>query len=90
MSMRVWVGTSRLARKELFAVQPMKTGTRMIQDIRQGIAQAATAERFHTVAHVGQDRSSRGKPNGDHHPFPVQEATEEVAYPLHPAIFATQ
>jgi hypothetical protein len=40
-----------------------------------------------TAAHDDQGRSSRGKLNGNHHPFPVQKATEEVAYPLQPAIF---
>jgi hypothetical protein len=39
------------------------------------------------ASHDAQGRSSRGKPNGYYHPFPVQEATEHVAYPLHPAIF---
>jgi hypothetical protein len=40
-----------------------------------------------TAAHDGQRTSSRGKPNGYHHPFPAHHATEQVAYSLHPAIF---
>jgi hypothetical protein len=43
-----------------------------------------------SASHDDQGRSSRGKPNGYHHPFPVQEATEHVAYPFHPAIFLAQ
>jgi hypothetical protein len=39
------------------------------------------------VSPNGQHRPSRGKPNRNDHPFPVQEATEQVSYPLHPAIF---
>jgi hypothetical protein len=38
------------------------------------------------ATHDAQVRSSHGKPNGYHHPFSMQEATEQVAYPLHPAI----
>jgi hypothetical protein len=40
-----------------------------------------------TAAHDGQGRSSREQPNGDDDPFPVQEATEQIAHPLQPAIF---
>jgi hypothetical protein len=42
------------------------------------------------ASHDDQGNSSRGKPNGYHHSFPVQEATEHVAYPFHPAIFVAQ
>ena len=40
-----------------------------------------------TASHDDQGSSSRGKLNGDDHPFAVQQATEHVAYPLQPAIF---
>jgi len=43
-----------------------------------------------TASHDDQGRSSRGKLNGDDDPFPVQEATEQVSYPLHPPIFVAQ
>jgi hypothetical protein len=44
----------------------------------------------HPASHDDQGRSSRWQPNGDDHPFPVQEATEQVSHPLHPAIFVAQ
>jgi hypothetical protein len=47
VKIRVWVGTSLPAGKGLFAAQDMKKGTRIMQDIGQSIAKAATAERFH-------------------------------------------
>jgi hypothetical protein len=40
-----------------------------------------------TASHNGQCTSSRGKPHCYHYPFPVQEATDHVAYLLQPAIF---
>ena len=42
------------------------------------------------ASHDDQCTSSCEHPNGDDDPFPVQKATEEVAYPLHPAIFVAQ
>ena len=39
------------------------------------------------ASHDGQGSSSRGKPNGYHHPSPVQESTEHVTYPFHSALF---
>jgi hypothetical protein len=46
VKIRVWVGTSRIAGKGLFAAQDIKKGTRIMQDIEQRIAKAETAERF--------------------------------------------
>jgi len=43
-----------------------------------------------TASHDHQGRSSREQSNGYNDPFPVQEATIQVAYPLQPAIFVTQ
>src|SRR5262245_48583444 len=40
-----------------------------------------------TASHDSQRTSSRGKLNCYDDPFPVQEATDHVAYPLQPAIF---
>ena len=48
------------------------------------------ADRFHTASHDGQGRSSREPPNGDDDPFSFHDATEQVAYPLHPPIFVAQ
>jgi hypothetical protein len=47
MKMRVWVGTSRMAGKGLFAPQDIKKGIRLIQYIGQRIAKAETAERLY-------------------------------------------
>ena len=49
------------------------------------------AERFHHCLsrrseHIGHAE----QPNGDDHPFPVQQATEQVSHPLHPAIFVPE
>jgi hypothetical protein len=43
-----------------------------------------------TASHDGEGRSSREHPHGNDHPFPMQEATEQVAYPLHPPVFVAQ
>ena len=43
-----------------------------------------------TASHGDQRTSSRGQPDRDDDPFPIHDATEQVAYPLHPAIFVTQ
>ena len=43
-----------------------------------------------TASHNDQGRSSREQPNCYHYPFPVQEATKHVAYPLQPAIFVPE
>ena len=43
-----------------------------------------------TASHNDQGRSSREQPNCYHYPFPVHHATEQVSYPLHPAIFLAQ
>ena len=42
------------------------------------------------TSHEGQGSSSRKHPYGKDDPFPVQEATAQVAYPLHPAILVAQ
>ena len=47
MKIRVWVGTSRIAGKGLFAVQNIKKGTRIIQYIGQRISKEETAERLY-------------------------------------------
>jgi SET domain-containing protein len=47
VKIRVWVGTSRIAGKGLFAAQDIKKGTRIIQYIGQRISKEETAERFH-------------------------------------------
>ena len=47
MRIRVWVGTSRIAGKGLFAAQDIKKGTRIIQYIGQRISKAETAERLY-------------------------------------------
>jgi SET domain-containing protein len=47
MKVHVWVGTSRIAGKGLFAAQDIKKGTRIIQYIGQRIAKAETAERLY-------------------------------------------
>jgi len=44
MNMRVWVGTSRMAGKGLFAPQDIKKGTQIIQYIGQKISKEETAE----------------------------------------------
>jgi hypothetical protein len=87
VKIRIWVGTSRIAGKGLFAAQDIKKGTRIMQYIGQRIAKAETAERFHHCRSRWSAPSSREQPNGDDDPFPVQEATEPVSHPLHPAIF---
>ena len=46
VKVRVWVGTSRIAGKGLFAAQEIKKGTRIIPYIGQRISKAETAERF--------------------------------------------
>src|SRR5499427_219279 len=46
VKVRVWVGTSRIAGKGLFAAQEIKKGTRIIQYIGQRISKAETAERL--------------------------------------------
>ena len=43
-----------------------------------------------TALSVVRISSSREQPHGYNDPFPVQEATIQVAYPLQPAIFVTQ
>src|SRR5262249_39531370 len=43
-----------------------------------------------SVSHDDQSTRSPWKPNGDDHPFPVQQATEQIANPFHPAIFVAQ
>ena len=47
MSIRIWVGTSRIAGKGLFAAQQLKKGTRIMQDIGQRISKEETAERLY-------------------------------------------
>ncbi len=47
MKVRVWVGTSRIAGKGLFAAQPINKGTRIIQYIGRKIAKEETAERLY-------------------------------------------
>jgi SET domain-containing protein len=47
MHVRVWVGTSRMAGKGLFAAQPMNKGTRIMQYIGRRIPKAETADRFY-------------------------------------------
>jgi len=46
VKVRVWVGTSSIAGKGLFAAQTIKKGTRIIQYIGQRISKAETAERL--------------------------------------------
>jgi len=46
VKIRVWVGTSRIAGKGLFAAQDIKKGTRIIQYIGQRISKEETAERL--------------------------------------------
>jgi hypothetical protein len=40
-----------------------------------------------TASHDEQGSSSREHPNGDDDPFPVPKTTEQISYPLPPAIF---
>jgi SET domain-containing protein len=47
VKIRVWVGTSRIAGKGLFAAQNIKKGTRIIQYIGQRISKEETAERLY-------------------------------------------
>jgi hypothetical protein len=47
MRIRVWVGTSRIAGKGLFAAQHIKKGTRIIQYIGQKMSKEETAERLY-------------------------------------------
>jgi hypothetical protein len=47
MKMRVWVGTARIAGKELFIPQEIKKGIRLIQYTGQRISQEETADRLH-------------------------------------------
>jgi len=47
VKVRVWVGTSRIAGKGLFAAQDIKKGIRIIQYIGQRISKTETAERFY-------------------------------------------
>ena len=47
MKVHVWVGTSRIAGKGLFAAQNIKKGTRIIQYIGQRISKEETAERLY-------------------------------------------
>ena len=47
MKIRVWVGTSRIAGKGLFAAQNIKKGTRIIQYIGRKITKEETAERLY-------------------------------------------
>ena len=47
MRIHVWVGTSRIAGKGLFAAQHIKKGTRIIQYIGQRISKEETAERLY-------------------------------------------
>jgi SET domain-containing protein len=47
VKVRVWVGTSRIAGKGLFAAQPIKKGMRIIQYIGQKISKEETAERLY-------------------------------------------
>jgi len=54
------------------------------------VTTVATQPASITASHDDQVRSSRGKPHGYHHPFPVQKATEQIAYPLQPAIFVPE
>jgi hypothetical protein len=90
MSIRVWLGTSRIARKGLFTAQPIKKGCGLFSTLGKELLRQNPPNASTTVAHVGQDRSSRGNPNGDDHPFPVHHATVQVSYPLHPAIFVPE
>jgi SET domain-containing protein len=46
MKIRVWVGTSRIAGKGLFAVQNIRKGTRIIQYIGRKITKEEAAERL--------------------------------------------
>jgi SET domain-containing protein len=46
VKVRVWVGTSRIAGKGLFAAQPITKGTRIMQYIGQKISKEETAERL--------------------------------------------
>jgi SET domain-containing protein len=47
VKIRVWVGTSRIAGKGLFAAQDITKGTRIIQYIGQRISKAETADRLY-------------------------------------------
>jgi SET domain-containing protein len=47
VKIRVWIGTSRIAGKGLFAAQNIRKGTRIIQYIGQRIPKEETAERFY-------------------------------------------
>jgi SET domain-containing protein len=47
VKIRVWIGTSRIAGKGLFAAQNIRKGTRIIQYIGQRISKEETAERFY-------------------------------------------
>jgi len=47
MSIRVWVGTLRIAVKGLFAAQDIQKGTRIIQDIGQRIPKEETTDRLY-------------------------------------------
>jgi hypothetical protein len=46
MKIHVWVGTSRIAGKELFAAQDIKKGTRIIQYIGERISKGESARRL--------------------------------------------
>ena len=47
MKVHVWVSTSRIAGKGLFAAQDIKKGTQIIQYIGQKISKEETAERLY-------------------------------------------
>src|SRR5438093_13032821 len=47
VKIRVWVGTSHIAGKGLFAAQEIKKGTRIIQYIGQKISKEETADRLY-------------------------------------------
>ena len=91
VKIRVWVGP-RGCRQRTVGGAISQKGTRFMQQyIGQRIAKGRNRRTPSiTASHEGQGRSSRGQPDGDNHPFPVHHATEQVAYPLHPAIFVAQ
>jgi hypothetical protein len=87
MSMHVWVGTSRIVGKGLFGDELSEKAHRLGSTSGKELPRQKPPSASTTASHDDQGGSSRGKPNGHHHSFPVHHTTEQVAYPLQPAIF---
>ena len=75
-------------------ILPTKAGEQHWHSIAPSAAKQMTTVKIQMVSnpasHDDQGRSSREHPNSDDAPFPVQEATEHIAYPFQPAIFVAQ